>query len=238
MKPHKFRVLSFSGIDGAGKSTQIKAVLHHLQDHGQRVQLYTFWDDVVAFSKWREQLSLHLFKGEKGVGSPDLPIARRDKNICSWYVVVLRFFLYLLDAVRLWAVVPGRAGTNVEFVVFDRYIYDQLANLPLQYWPVRLYARSLVRIIPKPDVAFLLDADPEKAVLRKPEYPLEFVRHNRRSYLMIANIAGMSVLPPSSIAETNRAIRGVLAGLREDTDSAVLPSPNPFPARGAKPPGR
>lgn len=235
MKPHKFRLLSFSGIDGAGKSTQIDAVLRRLQDHGQRVQLQTFWDNVVAFSKCREHLSLRLFKGEKGVGSPDRPIARRDKNISSCHVVVLRFFLYFLDAVRLWAVVSRQAGRNVEFVVFDRYIYDQLANLPLQYWPVRLYARSLLRIIPKPDVAFLLDADPEKAVLRKPEYPLEFVRHNRYAYLRIANIAGMLVLPPSSIAETNQAIRGVLAGLKQDADSEVLPGRDSLSASSPKP---
>lgn len=236
MRPRKFRLLSFSGVDGAGKSTQIDAVFHHLQDRGQRVQLYTFWDNVVAFSKCRERLSLCLFRGEKGVGCPERPIARRDKNVSSWYIVLLRLFLYLLDAVRLTTVVSRCAGKNVEFVVFDRYIYDQLANLPLQYWPVRLYARSLLRITPKPDAAFLLDLDPEEAVLRKPEYPLEFVRHNRQAYLTIAHVAGMLVLPSSSIAETNQAIRGVLVGLREDADSAVLPSPSPFSASSAKPP--
>ena len=237
MNTRKFRLLSFSGIDGAGKSTQIDAVLRHLQDHGRRVQLYTFWDDVVAFSQYREHASLRLFKGEKGVGSPERPIARRDKNVSSWYVVVLRLFLYFLDCVRLWVVVHRCAGKNVDCVVFDRYIYDELANLPLQHWPVRLYARSLLRITPKPDLAFLLDADPAAAFLRKPEYPLEFVRHNRQAYLTIANLTGMLILPPSSIAETNQAIRGVLAGLREDAGSSVLPDPTPFSASGAKPLG-
>jgi len=237
MKPYEFRLLSFSGIDGAGKSTQIDAVLRYLQDHGQGVQRYTFWDNVVGFSKCREHLSLRLFKGETGVGHPERPIARRDKNISSWYVVILRLFLYLLDAIRLSAIVPKCVGKKVEFVVFDRYIYDQLANLPLQYWPVRLYARALLRIIPKPDVAFLLDADPEEAVLRKPEYPLEFVRHNRHAYLTIANLAGMLVLPPSSIEETNQAIRRALAGLREGADSAGVPSPSSFSAGNAKPLG-
>jgi thymidylate kinase len=225
MKPRKFRLLTFSGIDGAGKSTQIDALLQNLRDHGHRFQLYTFWDDVVAFSKYREHLSLHIFKGDKGVGSPEHPIARRDKNVGAWYVVVLRLILYFFDAVRLSMVVAGCSGYDIEYLIFDRYIYDELANLPFQYWTVRFYVCSLLRLVPKPDQAFLLDADPETAVSRKPEYPLEFVRRNRHAYLTIARIAGMAVLPPSSIAETTQSIRTSVANLDRDANSQVLSSP-------------
>jgi len=236
MKTHTFRLLSFSGIDGAGKSTQIEAVLQHLQEQGHRFQLYTFWDDVVAFSYYREHLSLRLFKGGKGVGSPDRPIARRDKNVTSWYVVLLRLFLYIFDAFRLSAVVSSQVAKDVEFVVFDRYIYDELANLPFQHWPVRLYVRLLLRIVPRPDSAFLLDADPEKAVSRKPEYPLEFVRRNRHSYLNIANIAGMTVLPPASIPETTEAIRKSLLRRMRDADSTLFHERQARTANSAKTP--
>lgn len=236
MKSHRFRLLSFSGIDGAGKSTQIDALLLHLQERGHRFQLYTFWDDVVAFSKYREDLSLRVFKGEKGVGSPDRPIARRDKNVTSWYVVLLRLFLYIFDALRLSAVVSSQVAKDVEFVVFDRYIYDELANLPLQHWPVRLYVRLLLRIVPRPDSAFLLDADPERAVSRKPEYPLEFVRRNRHAYLSIANISGMTVLPPSSMSETTEAIGKSITGRRRDADPTVFPRRQALTANSAKTP--
>jgi thymidylate kinase len=223
MKLQKFKLLSFSGIDGAGKSTQIDTLLRCLDDRGHRFTLYTFWDDVVAFSRYREHLTLRLFKGERGVGSPDQPIARRDKNVTSWYMVLLRLLLYIFDAFRLSAVVSRQAAKDVEFVIFDRYIYDELANLPLQHWPVRLYVRLLLRIVPRPDLAFLLDADPENAVSRKPEYPLEFVHRNRKAYLEIANTAGLTVLAPSSISETTEAIRNALANLKPGAGTAVLP---------------
>jgi len=235
MKSQKPKLLSFSGIDGAGKSTQIDALLRYLDDRGHRLKLYTFWDDVVAFSSYREHLTLRLLKGEKGVGSPDRPIARRDKNVTSWYMVFVRLFLYIFDAFRLSAVVSRKAAKDAKFVIFDRYIYDELANLPLQHWPVRLYVRLLLRIVPRPDLAFLLDADPENAVLRKPEYPLEFVHRNRNAYLSIANIAGLTVLAPSSVSETTEAIRNSLASLKPGASTAVLPG-HTFPVSSAKTP--
>jgi len=234
MKPHTFKLLSFSGIDGAGKSTQIDALSRHLEDRGHRFQLFTFWDDVAAFSKQREHLSFRLFRGEKGVGSPERPIARRDKNVTSWYVALFRIVLYAIDALQLSAFVSRCLRNDVEFVIFDRYIYDELANLPLQYWPVRLYVRLLLRIVPRPDVAFLLDADPEQALSRKPEYPLEFVRRNRDAYLRIAALAGILILPPSAIAETNESIRKLLPDPKEDPDSSVLRHLDAFPASGAE----
>ena len=74
-------IVSFSGIDGAGKSTQISALEAWLNESGLRTTLLTFWDNVVCFSRSREFMSLKAFKGDAGVGSPEKPLQRRDKNV-------------------------------------------------------------------------------------------------------------------------------------------------------------
>ena len=208
MRPDNVKVVSFSGIDGAGKSTQIKALQRHLQQLGLRSNLYTFWDNVVVFPRLREHMSFKAFKGDKGIGRPDKPIRRRDKNVASWYITAIRLFLYLLDAYSLRVAVSGSYDAGVDFIIFDRYIYDELANLPLNHRLVLLYVRLLLNLIPKPDIAFIVDADPEAAHIRKPEYPLEFVRKNRGSYIALSRLVrGITVLAPLSVEETSAKIK-------------------------------
>jgi thymidylate kinase len=200
------RIVSFSGIDGAGKSTQIDLLLHHLQQAGISHKLYTFWDDIACLKSVRERASHRVFKGDRGVGSPSNPIRRRDKNVKSWYATALRFVLYTLDAVKVRTFLKGLKGRAL-IVIFDRYLYDELANLPLQHEFARVYVRGILRLIPKPDVAILLDADPESASSRKPEYPAEFVRENRDAYIALSRLAQMIVIPPAAIENTASAIR-------------------------------
>ena len=210
MRADSVKVISFSGIDGAGKSTQIEALRAHLRDLGLRSVLYTFWDNVVVLPGLRERVSSKAFNGDQGVGSPDQPITRRDKNVTSWYMTAVRFILYLLDAYSLRVAISGTSYGDTDFIIFDRYIYDELANLPLDRRPVRFFARLLIRFTPKPDIAFVVDAVPEAAHTRKPEYPLDFVRKNRDAYIKLSRLIGnVTVLAPLSPRGNNRAYQGV-----------------------------
>jgi len=205
-------VVSFSGIDGAGKSTQIEMLRTSLTEAGLGSSLLTFWDDVAMFSGLREFCGHLVFGGDKGVGSPDKPINRRDKNVTSWPAMVMRLFFYLFDATSLSFQVAKAKRSNADVVIFDRYIYDEFANLPLEHRLVRSYVRTMMKLVPKPDVVYIIDADPSQARLRKPEYPYEFLQRNRASYLELKKIdESMTIIAPSSMIEAHSNVIAALA---------------------------
>ncbi len=61
--------------------------------------------------------------------------------------------------------------------------------------------------MPRPDIAYLLDADPVAAYARKPEYPVEFIKKCRRAYFDLAGILKtMTVIPALALPEAKHAV--------------------------------
>jgi len=194
-------------MDGAGKSTQIHNLRTRLADAGLKVSIVTFWDDVARLKQVRETSGHKLFKGDKGVGSPEAPINRRDKNVRSAPMTAVRYFLYFVDAVSLRRVVKKALNSDADFIIFDRYAYDELANLSLSNPFSRLYVRFVMWLVPRPHVSYVLDADPVQARARKPEYPVEFLKFSRASYLELNElIGGMTVISPAPVEEVAREV--------------------------------
>jgi thymidylate kinase len=200
-------LITFSGIDGSGKSTSIAILTAWLTSAGLRVRTATFWDNVVVLPRLRENLTRKLFRGETGVGAPERPVQRRDKNLHPWYVTLGRCCFFLLDAIRLRLLAKEMLDSESDVVIFDRYLYDQLASLPLQQKAARIYARVLCKLVPRPDIAYLLDADAEAAFTRKPEYPLDFMKRYRRAYFLVKElVGGMTLIPALPLEQTSRTI--------------------------------
>ena len=201
--------VSFSGIDGAGKSTQIDALRTLFEQDGRRVITVRFWDDISRLTWLRENAGHKFFKGDKGIGSPSAPINRRDKNVQSFPMTCVRLFIYFVDAISTRQAVKKALRFGADLTIFDRYMYDEFANLKLRNPFIRAYVKMTMKLVPRPHISYLLDADPEQARARKPEYPLEFLHTNRKAYLDLnALIGGMTVIPPMPVQGVKRAVIG------------------------------
>jgi thymidylate kinase len=232
LSPRHPILISFSGIDGAGKSTQIANLSSFLRAVGLRVEIVTFWDDVVVLRSLRESAGHKVFRGDKGVGSPQAPIRRRDKNVRSPLMTWVRFGLYWLDAGSFARSVKRARSSGADVVIFDRCLYDELANLNLRSSLTCAFVRAVMRIAPRLHLSFVLDADPDHAHRRKPEYPLDFVRANRTAYLRLSEfLGGINVIPPLPLEQAkNTVVRHVLERFFSRSPESLAAEPPTSPA--------
>ena len=188
-------LITFSGIDGAGKTTQIEHLVSRLEKRGLRVLRLGFWDHVAAWSTMRAGIghrSADFSRAHQADQHSFSP--KNNKHIRKWYLTVARSALYLLDTARLRRVLGGQNVKTADVVVFDRYIYDQIANIYSQSLSASVYSKLLLKLAPAPDLAFVINASPVAAFARKPEYPLAFLYENRRNFLQLCELVPQMIV--------------------------------------------
>jgi len=199
------QITTFSGIDGAGKTTQINSLSAYLSQRGCRVAHVIFWDDVAFLSKLRGGISLAVFR--KSTRTAHTVSLRHDKNVRTWYLMLVRAGFYLLDTLSLRWVVSKMSRRGDDFIIFDRYVYDELVQIQPHHWLARAYIRLLLSLAPEPEFPFILDASPDEAFARKPEYPLDFMRNYRQAFLDLrAFVPHLTVVEPSTVDNVQQLI--------------------------------
>ena len=167
-------VVSFSGLDGAGKTRQIDALMEAI---GAERVVELRW---VPFKIWPEGLLNRLPAGFRsrlgpqrtggGAASPasgatNRPTTSAARRALWWVIGTLASVSGGLSLRR------RAAETSADVLVLDRYRLD--AAVKLQFWYPDVSAHWLARVVdslaPKPDLEFLLRIDPEVAYARKPE---------------------------------------------------------------------
>ena len=184
-------LITFSGLDGAGKSTLIEWLKGRLEGRERRVAVYHMYHDVGLFACGRVLLD-KLRRGRArrnaagGYGSrtpgpaPRTPArAARAARAVVWNKTV-RLCVYPLDLLIFLGCRLYVEKLRRRVLIMDRYFYDTLVDVgggPRTYG-----ARLLSRLTPTPHVPVYLDVSAEEAFARKGEHSLDYLESRRRSY--------------------------------------------------------
>jgi thymidylate kinase len=172
--------VSFSGLDGAGKSRQIEALVASMSE-GHSVEVV--W---LPLEVWPQSLLKRLpagFRSRLGPRRPETSRAYADTAPRA-APAVRRPGLGRLLLTTVWVVIGTLAAISVglslrrrsaassaDLLVLDRYRLDSMVKLQSWYTdvPGGWLARIVGSLAEAPDVEFLLRVDPEVAYARKPE---------------------------------------------------------------------
>jgi len=163
-------VVAFLGADGSGKSTVITALQAELAPTFSHIQY------------------IHLRPTVRAARAPGPPATDPHGQAPRSYLGSIAKMIYLLFAyIAGWRVNVRPHLRRSGLVIFDRYFHDTLVD-PVRYryagpmWLVRLVGK----LIPKPDLWILLDAEPDILQSRKQEVSPQETARQRNAYLALA----------------------------------------------------
>ena len=163
-------VVTVSGMVGSGKSTVLRHVASTLERRGISAALWNF-----------QRLPCFTLRPRRGQTppTPSSSIARgrgyRRRRLTATLTVGYLVRMAAFVAYRWWS-------RRERVVVVNRFFYDNLVHYELNSVRERLYAGVLTRIMPRPDVAILLLAEPSTIAARRPTYSSEYVACVQRAY--------------------------------------------------------
>ena len=163
------QIITLSGVDGSGKSTQLTHLQQLLEAKGGKVA----YIHAVAFSL--PQAARGLFIRPQKEKTPS-----KAKAKSGFVGVFLRKIILLIDLIRFHFFVKQLKKAGVHYLLSDRYFYDTLVNIAyLDGTKLNTsFARLANRFIPKPNKAYYLRVTPEKVMERprKPEQGLQYLK--------------------------------------------------------------
>lgn len=149
-------IISFSGLDGSGKTTHAKKTCSYLNYLGEKnvyvhIGIYSIFGII---SKILQKRNVDLHENIR-----DLEYSQVKGNK-KYIVGLLKKITSILD-LGLFYVKIGIENIRKRTIVCDRYFYDTLIQAQYFKFFDKSFSKLYLKLIPKPDIAFYLDLNPK-----------------------------------------------------------------------------
>lgn len=206
-------LITFSGLDGAGKTTLVGLLQASLERRDVRATVSHMYRDVGVYAFGRA-LAGRLggrprraqTAGGTSAGAPGAApqiIWNRSLRLLLYPLDLLIFACYRLYVERV----------KRHVLIMDRYFYDTLADVTSGQGHSRA-ARILSRLTPTPSVPVLLDISPAEAFARKGEHGIKFLERKRTAYRSVFPDGGRGLVLEAGLS-TDQTLLAVESAIRE-----------------------
>src|SRR3989344_4054025 len=151
------KIITLSGVDGSGKSTQLALLKARLERSGYKVAYF----HAVEFS-----LANRLARFFRGTAETFVPGKEKAVTEASWFSLLIRKAFLVIDMLRFRLLRQTLQRREYQYLLSDRFFYDSLINIaylgkkPHPHTPIEVF-------LPPVDTAFYFDATPEMIMMRE-----------------------------------------------------------------------
>ncbi len=204
-------LITFSGLDGSGKSTLVDYLKESLEKDDRKVAVSHMNYDVGLYSALRYLAKKTLASKTKTPSHAPRERAYdgqfRSRAARLRYNLVwnkgLRALIYPVDIVIFVIYRFYVEKVNRQVLIMDRYFYDTLVDVTGARKSLRF--RFLSWLTPTPTVPVYLDVTAERAFERKAEYSVDYLKRRRLSYQkLLATIPEVLVLSTNHDLDSTR----------------------------------
>ena len=167
------KLITISGVDGSGKSTQIKLLQNHFEALGQKVFYFHAIEFGVAqkITDFKRKYCLLC----KLLGKCQVKSAPKSVTKANWLQIQLRKIFLCIDIRRFNSLCEKLEADGVDYILSDRYFFDSIINL--EFLMKKSTALKAEKHIMQPDLAIYMEITAQEIMQRdrKPDQGVKYL---------------------------------------------------------------